>query len=120
MATGLSTVWANFVLDHVTGNVDIGTLPTPYVGLSSTKPTDTGTNITEPSTGDYARVACGASQWGPAASRGIANSAVVTFPLSTAAWLAGAAMGYWVLMDAVTAGAMIMWGTVAPPLSVTA
>lgn len=120
--SGLSTTYANLVLDHILGETDIGAVPTPYIGLSTTKPTDTGTNITEPTidTNGYTRVACGASQFGAAASRSSANTAAVTFPVSTGAWSSGTALGYWVLYTASSAGTMICWGTVTNPPSVAA
>lgn len=110
--SGLSTTWANLVLDHVTGNADIGTLPTPYIGLSTTKPADDGTNVTEPSSGNYARVACNTAEWAAASARSIANGAAVTFPTANGTWASGAALEYWVLYTASTAGTLIMWGEI--------
>lgn len=61
--------------------VPTGTL----VGLSGTKPTDTGGNITAPTGGGYAEVA---ATMGVAAGRSKSNSAVTAFPQPTADWLA--------------------------------
>ena len=50
-----------YFLNLVSGNV-YGTKKTPavpetyYIGLSSTAPSDDGTNVTEPATGGYQRV----------------------------------------------------------------
>jgi hypothetical protein len=117
--SGLSTTWANLVLDHVAGNADIGTLPVPYIGLSTTKPASDGTNVTEPSSGNYARVACNLSEWGAASARSIANGAAVPFATANGTWAAGVALGYWVLYTAITGGTLIMWGAVTTPPIVT-
>ena len=55
--------WENEILDHI---LDDGayTAPSPvYVGISTTTPTDAGTNFTEPASGGYARVAAAAAVW---------------------------------------------------------
>jgi hypothetical protein len=65
---------------------------TLYLALSTTTPTDTGTNITEPSGNAYARVSTVAADWS-AASAGSGstpaqktNTAVKTFPQATGSW----------------------------------
>jgi hypothetical protein len=120
--SGLSTTYANLVIDHVLGETDIGAPPTPYIGLSTADPSDDGSTINEPTinTNGYTRVACGSGQFGAAASRSSANTAAVTFPTSTGAWATGTALGYWVLFTASTGGTMIAWGTVTNPPSVAA
>ena len=73
-----STYLANKLLDHQLGKTAY-TMPTVYVGLSSTTPTVGGTNITEPSTGSYARVATSASTWTAASGGATSNAAAITF-----------------------------------------
>ena len=68
------------VLDHVVGKTAF-TSPTVYIGLSSTTPTETATNITEPSTGSYARVATAAGDWNAASTGATSNLNAVTFAL---------------------------------------
>ncbi|MFH0903172.1 MAG: hypothetical protein V2A73_21295 [Pseudomonadota bacterium] len=111
--SGLSTTWANEILDHVTGNADAPTLVgLPYIGLSTTKPASDGTNVTEPSGGNYARVACNTVAWGAASARSIANEAAVVFATANGTWAAGVALEYWVIYTAITAGTLIMWGEI--------
>lgn len=91
---------------------------TKYFGVSSTTPTRAGANITEPSTGSYARVAATAADW--AAATGSApstktTSAAKAFPAATADWLAGANLTYWVLFDASTSGNAIAYGLLTTP-----
>jgi hypothetical protein len=53
----LSDADANNMLDSRFGSVAVAIPATYYVGLSTTTPTNTGTNVTEPAGGSYARVA---------------------------------------------------------------
>lgn len=94
-----------------------------WVGLSSTTPTDAGGNVTEPSTGSYARVQTDETDWTAAsgtAPASKANSAAVTFPQATGDWVAGADLTHFALFDAVTSGNVVAWGilgTAKPVLS---
>lgn len=106
---GISTYLANKLLDHQTGKASY-TMPTVYVGLSSTTPTAGGTNVTEPSGGSYARVATSASDWGVAASGAITTAATLTFPTATADWLTGSNLTHAVLYDGSSGGNMLSFG----------
>lgn len=89
-----------------------------FVGLSTTTPTKTGTNITEPSTGAYARVQTDAADWAAAvggAPSSKANSATLTFPAATGDWASGADFTHFVLFDALTTGNPVAVGTIATP-----
>jgi hypothetical protein len=84
-----------------------------WVGLSSTTPTDSGGNVTEPSGNGYARVETDAADWGAAASTAPAakaNSAVVTFATATGNWVSGNDLTHFTLHDAASAGAVVGWG----------
>lgn len=89
----------------------LGTNFTPatnwYVGLSSTVPVRDGTNITEPSTGSYARVSTNANttDWieGTTASYR-QNAASIAFTTATADWLSGTQLLWGVIFDAVSGG----------------
>lgn len=72
----------------------------PYVGLSSTTPSDAGGNITEPSGGGYARAST-AGKWGTVASGQVSNNADIDLA-STGTW--GARLTHFVLFDAATTG----------------
>jgi hypothetical protein len=99
----------------------LATAPTLYVGLSSTTPTTAGGNVTEPSGGNYARVATPGSSWNTATAADpsvVTNGTTVTFPTANADWLAQAPLTYFVLFDALTSGNVIGYGvlTVAKPV----
>lgn len=94
---------------------------TLYIGLSSTTPTEAGGNITEPSTGSYARVSTAAADWSAASGTAPAvktNTATKTFPAATADWVSGANLTYFVLFDASSAGNAVAFGAlgVAKPV----
>ncbi len=85
----------------------LASAPAIFVGLSSTTPAEDGTNITEPSTGGYARQSTAAVDWNAATLADpsvIDNANAVTFPQATADYLAGANITHFVLFDAVSAG----------------
>lgn len=104
----------NQVLDHVTGKLAY-TKPTIYVGLSSTTPAEDGTNVTEPSTGSYARVTTAAGDWNSAAAGATANLNAITFAQASADWLAGANLTYLVAYDAITTGNPLWYGALTVP-----
>lgn len=101
------------ILDHVLND---GTYTPPanwFVGLSSTTPTETGTNFTEPATGSYARVSTSAATWAAAvggAPSTKANGAAVTFPQATADWVAAANLTHFGLFIASSGGTVQIWG----------
>lgn len=105
----LSDADANNMLDVRFGAVASTAPATYYVALSTTAPTNTGTNVTEPSGGGYARVAVvnNATNFPAAASRAKSNGTVVTFPTATASW---GTITHFALYDAATAGTMRAWG----------
>lgn len=112
-----ATYLSNKVLDHVVGKTSF-TMPTNYLGLSSTTPTISGTNVTEPSTGSYARVATSGSSWTAAASGVSVNAATLTFPTASADWVSAANLTYGVAYDASTSGNLLYFGalTTAKPV----
>jgi len=96
----------------------LATRPTVFVGLSSTAPTETGTNVTEPSGGGYARVSTAVGSWNAATSADpslIDNATAITFPVATANWLAGVNLTHFVLYDALTAGNFLGSGALTTP-----
>ncbi len=101
------------LLNHVFTDPAYTPPATLYIGLSSTTPTEAGGNITEPSTGSYARVSTVAADWGAASGTAPAtksNTAVKTFPTATADWVAGANLTHFVIFDASAAGNAVLWG----------
>jgi len=96
----------------------LASAPTIYVGLSSTAPTESGGNVTEPSTGSYARVATAASDWNAATNADpsvIDNAEPIEFPTATADWLTGADLTHFVLFDASTSGNVLASGELDTP-----
>lgn len=96
----------------------LASAPTIYVGLSSTTPTETGTNVTEPSGGSYARVQTAAADWNAATNADpsvVDNANAVTFPQATADWVAGANLTHFVLYDASSSGNFIGSGALGSP-----
>lgn len=107
----------NKFLEHITGTAY--TAPTLFVGLSSTAPAEDGSNITEPSSGGYARVSC-SGKWGSVSAGSVSNNANIDFPESTGAWLAGASLPYFVLYDASSGGNALRYGTLGTARTVSA
>ena len=94
----------------------LASAPTIHVGLSSTTPAEDGTNVTEPSTGSYARVATAAGDWNAATDADpsvLDNLNEIAFPQATADWLAGADLTHAVLYDAATGGNFLGAGALA-------
>lgn len=78
----------NELLDHVFGDSAYTAPSTLYIGLSTTTPNDDGSNFTEVSGNNYARVAVSnnLTEW-PAASGGSkTNGNAITFPEATGSW----------------------------------
>lgn len=109
------------LLDHLFTDTAYTPATTLYIGLSSTTPTEAGGNITEPTTGSYARVAVVAANMGAATSADPSvksNTAVLTFPQATADWVAGANLTHWVLFDAITTGNALAFAALTTPRAV--
>ena len=95
-------------------------MPTVHIGLSTTTPSGTDTNVTEPVGNGYARVATSAATWAAAASGAITNAAAITFATATGAgW---GTVTHVVAYDATTAGNLMWFGSItsqAVPAGVT-
>jgi hypothetical protein len=115
MAGSKSDAWEADILKMVTGQattiITTTALANVYVALFTVAPSDTGGG-TEVTGGSYARVDS-KGKWGaPTGTTQVATNAVVTFPQATADWAAGATqIVAFALMTAITAGTMLMWGT---------
>lgn len=108
----------NKILDHFNAKATWTSPAGIFVGFSSTTPTTTGTTVTEPSGGAYARQQITAANWDAAANSVTANSAVVTFPTATADWVSGANLTHIVLYSAVTAGTFLGFIPITTPRAV--
>jgi hypothetical protein len=106
LANNLSNYAENKLLDHILGTAAF-TMPTLYLALFTSDPTDAGTG-TEVSVGGYTRMAISFS----ASSGGSAsNDSDVLFPVATATWGTISHIG---IYDNSTAGNLLWHG----PLSV--
>lgn len=101
------------ILKYIFG---LGTFTKPssvYVGLATATISDTttGTTVTEPSTGAYARVTVtnNTDNWPAAAGTPTTkkNGVVITFPEATASW---GTVTHFFIADAATAGNILIYG----------
>lgn len=111
----ISNYLANALLNHIFGK---GTYTPPtniYVELSTTAPTDAGTNVTPPSGGGYARKQTAPSDWNMAAGRIIDNANAIEFAEASASW---GTLSHFALFDAASGGNFLGWGALATPKAV--
>jgi hypothetical protein len=111
----ISDYLANALLNHIFGK---GTYTPPaniYVELSTTAPTDAGTNVTPPSGGGYARKQTAPSDWNMAAGRIIDNANAIEFAEASASW---GTLSHFALFDAASGGNFLGWGALATPKAV--
>jgi len=105
---------ARAILQNLFGRVSFTPVATMYIGLSTTNPGTSGTGITEPSGGSYARVAVtnNTTNWvldsGGAAL--IDNGAQIDFPESSASW---GTITHIFIADALTSGNILYYGTLS-------
>jgi len=103
----ISTYLANKILDHVFIN-DAYTPPTNIYAALATETiydADTGSTITEPSGGAYARV--NLNTWNTASGGASSNDGDIDFPTPTVSW---GTLTDVALLDALTAGNMLLYG----------
>lgn len=101
-----TTYFKNLIMDNIfNGNPSSTDLPTEYyIGLSTTKPTQDGTNINEPTGNGYSRVkveTLSASNNGK-----VVNSNVIEFPQSSGSW---GTVTHCVLYDGIGEDAKVVW-----------
>lgn len=112
----VTTYFLNCIMGNVFGSKTDPNLPqTYYIGLSSTEPSKDGTGVTEPTGGNYARVAI-ASLSVPY-SGSITNSAELAFADSTSDW---GTMTHYVVYDAATDGNLLIYNSLDKPRIVQA
>ena len=98
-----STYWLNKIMDTMYTNATTEF----WIGLSSTKPSQDGTGVSEPSGGNYARVQI--TEFSVANNGTIKNINAIEFPRSTAQWFDSTAKAtYWVLFDGNTTEANLL------------
>jgi hypothetical protein len=99
----------NKILDHAHGKT-AWTMPTAYVGLSTTTPNGTDGNVTEPSGNAYARVTTSGATWTTASAGAIDSAAAITFPTATGNW---GTVTHVVVYDATSGGNLLWWDDLA-------
>lgn len=111
----------NYFLNLVAGNV-MKTKTAPaipnkyYIGLSSTEPTLSGDNATEPTSNTgYARVEL--TNLSEPVNGVVTNGAAIDFNESTATW---GTMTHYLIFDAVTNGNLLMYGRLSTSRTVEA
>lgn len=105
----------NLVAGNVFQTATSPSIPTAYyIGLSTTTPTITGTNVTEPSaSAGYARIQLTSLS---APNNGVVtNSQAINFNESTASW---GTVTHFVIYDAATSGNLLMYGILSKSRSV--
>ena len=100
------------ILDHITGRTDYSPPTNWYIGASTTTPTETGTNVTEPVGGAYARIAVLASnsEWSaatPGAPSVADNINAILFATATGDW---GTLTHGLMFTTSTGGTVQMWG----------
>jgi hypothetical protein len=113
----------SYFLNCVAGNVfntktSPATPKTYYIGLSTTAPTVSGTNVNEPSSdAGYARVKL--TDLGEPTDGIVTNQQAINFNESTASW---GTITHFVIYDeaAVDSGNLLMYGTLSTPRAVEA
>lgn len=114
----MSDTQANLLLDLYFSKASNSTVPaTVYVALSTTTPTNTGTNVTEPVSNGYARVAVtnNATNFPAATGRSKSNGTDIVFPTATGSW---GTLTHFALYDAGTGGTFLAWGALTVPVAV--
>jgi hypothetical protein len=111
----------NYFKNVIMGNLfqtSTGTaLPTTYyIGLSSTTPTASGTNVTEPSTSGTGYARKQLTSLSTPSNGVIQNSSAISFPESTATWFSASSPAtYYVIYDSLTGGNLLMYNELTAP-----
>lgn len=111
---GLSDYTENKNLEHIVGKTSF-TMPTAYVGLSTSKPSEDGSGITEPSGMNYSRVATTGDDWNNAVDGEIDNANDITFPEASGDW---GTITHYVAFDAPTGGNMLAYDELDVPKAI--
>lgn len=114
-----TTYFLNLTAGNIFGTKTTPAIPTKYyIGLSTTTPTLTGTNVTEPSAGaGYARVEL--TNLSAPSGGVVTNNQAINFNESTANW---GTITHFVIYDSDTVGGgnLLMYGALSTPRSVEA
>lgn len=106
-----TTYFLNLTAGNLFGSKKDPAIPAAYyIGLSSTAPDVSGTNVTEPSTSGtgYARVQL--TDLNEPSDGKVTNKNIISFPSSTTAW---GTMTHYVIYDAASGGNLLMYGNLS-------
>lgn len=109
------------LLNHLFGKITYTRPTNIFVGISSTLPTSTGNNVTEPLDVAYARKSTAPADWDVATDAdpaAVINNVQIDFAIATADWLSGVLLPYVVLYDAVSGGSFLGYGEFSRPKSI--
>ena len=106
----ISNYLANALLNHIFGKATYTPPTNIYVELSTTAPTDAGTNVTPPSGGGYARKQTSPADWNTGSGRIIDNANAIEFAEASASW---GTLSHFALFDAASGGNFLGWGALA-------
>ena len=115
----LSDARAAAVLNALFNGGSLGAPATYYVALSTTKPADDGSNVTEPTAGSYARAAVtkNTTNFPTTTGRSISNAVPIAFP-DPAPGDDWGVLGWYALYSASSGGTFQGWGEFADALAV--
>lgn len=107
-----TTYFKNLVMGNVFNSKTNPAIPSKYyLGISSTEPTQSGTNVNEPSGSgsNYSRVAI--ASFSAPNNGAVTNATNLEFPESYTSW---GLFPYYVIFDAATGGNLLMYGKLSP------
>ena len=104
----------NKIQDYLFGGVSFTAPATYYMGLSTTIPSVSGSNFTEPAGAGYARVSFTSNKtnFGYSSSGCVVNSASIVFPETSGSWGTILSIG---LFDASTSGSLWEYSVLSTP-----
>jgi hypothetical protein len=107
----------NKILDHIVGKSSY-TMPSVYVALCTTTPTDssTGSTLVEANYTGYARKSVPSTDWGSAALGSISNANAVTFAACTGGT---SNVQSFAICDALNSGNVLVWGALSSSLAIS-
>lgn len=108
--SAFTTYARNAMLDYVCADSP-PSITGVWLAVSTTTPTNAGTNVTEPSGNNYSRVQVTSGVWSAASSGSKQNNALISFPTASGSW---GTLTHGVLYDAVTGGNALAWGPLSP------
>lgn len=110
-----TTHFKNLIMGNIFKTKTSPAIPTKYyIGLSSTQPTLSGTNVTEPSGGGYSRVEL--TSLSTPQNGIIKNNSDISFPESSADWFtASSPATHYVIYDSETGGNLLMYDELTSP-----